>query len=180
MPWITFRTAVQTGGGVIETYARVSDQLERFALYFVWGERAGEATRAQLELPRKAHMLISATEVPAFIQRDDMMDQIYRWAIIEAAEAGLRNFGMPMKVVPVYYVAAGEETLWGFDVEIIKEGIKMADLGVNFDCESVMKHEWVGRDEEGFPRNEGNAEAVIGKNLEIWCAPDLDRCDLVA
>lgn len=127
---------------------------------------AGEQTRQQLELPRKAHMLISATEVPAFIQRDDMMDQLYRWALIEAGEGGLRNFGMPMKVEPTYY----KETLWGFDIEILKEGVKKADLGVNFDAETVLKHEWVGRDEEGFPRMEGNAEAVPGKNLEIWCA----------
>lgn len=124
--------------------------------------------RIELKLPRQphAHMLISATEVPAFIQRDDMMDQIYRWALIEAGEGGLRNFGMPMKVEPTYF----EESLWGFDIEIIKEGVKKADLGINFDNEIVLKHEWVGRDEEGFPRMEGNAESVSGKNLEIWCA----------
>jgi hypothetical protein len=111
-------------------------------------------------------MLISKTEVPSFIQRDDMMDQLYRWALIEAGEGGLRNFGMPMKVEPAYY----QDTMWGFDVEIVKEGVKMADLGINFDSDHALKHEWVGRDADGFPRMEGNAEEVTGKNIEIWWA----------
>ena len=34
--------------------------------------------------------LISSTEVPAFIQRDDMMDQMHKWAVIEAGEGGFR------------------------------------------------------------------------------------------
>jgi hypothetical protein len=110
-------------------------------------------------------MLISKTEVPSFIQRDDMMDQLLRWATIEAGESGLRNFGMPMKVQPQYY----KETLWGFDLEVLKEGVKKADLGINFDNEVALKHEWVGRDNEtGMPRLEGAAEEVAGKNLEIW------------
>lgn len=109
-------------------------------------------------------MLISKTEVPSFIQRDDMMDQLYRWALIEAGEGGLRNFGMPMKVGPVYY----KETLWGFDLELLKEGVKKADLGVNFDDEITLKHEWVGKDQDGFPTFEGNAEEIPGKHLEIW------------
>jgi hypothetical protein len=111
-------------------------------------------------------MLISKTEVPSFIQRDDMMDQLLRWALIEANEGGLRNFGMPMKVQPTY----SNETLWGFDIEVIKEGEKKADLGVNFDSDIALKHEWVGRDQDGFPTMEGNAEQVPGKYLEIWCA----------
>jgi hypothetical protein len=50
-----------------------------------------------ITLPRTG-FFISKTEVPAFIPRDDMMDQILRWALIEAEEGGQRNFGMPMKV----------------------------------------------------------------------------------
>ena len=33
---------------------------------------------------------ISRTEVPNFIQRDDLMDQLKKWAIIEAGEGGFR------------------------------------------------------------------------------------------
>lgn len=126
---------------------------------------AGEQTKADLVLPRAGHMLITKTEVPSFIQRDDMMDQLYRWALIEANEGGMRNFGMPMKVEPQYY----KEMLWGFDVEILKEGVKMADLGINFDGDAALKHEWVGRDQEtGMPRMEGDAQEVPGKSIEIW------------
>lgn len=43
-------------------------------------------------------MLISKTEVPAFIPRDDMADQIVRWAIIESSDNAISKFGMPFKV----------------------------------------------------------------------------------
>ncbi|GIL91940.1 hypothetical protein Vretimale_18560 [Volvox reticuliferus] len=108
--------------------------------------------------------LISSTEVPAFIPRDDMMDQLFRWSMMEAGESGQRNFGMPMKIEPVYY----EERLWGFNVAIFKEGVKLTDLGVMFDKNAVTKHEWVGRGEDGFPVMEGKTDEVKGKNFEIW------------
>ncbi|EFJ50459.1 hypothetical protein VOLCADRAFT_120629 [Volvox carteri f. nagariensis] len=107
--------------------------------------------------------LISSTEVPAFIPRDDMMDQLFRWSMMEAGESGQRNFGMPMTIAPVYY----EERLWGFNVSIFKEGVKLTDLGVMFDKNAVTKHEWVGRGEDGFPVMEGKSDEVKGKNFEI-------------
>lgn len=162
------------GSSTMRACARIQgSQLRHVATRLQQGARrgvpvqaaAGEQTK-QLQLPREGHMLISKTEVPSFIQRDDMMDQLLRWALIEANEGGLRNFGMPMKVQPTY----SNETLWGFDIEVIKEGEKKADLGVNFDSDIALKHEWVGRDQDGFPTMEGNAEQVPGKYLEIWCA----------
>ena len=126
------------------------------------GEQAKQ--RQELALPREGHMLISKTEVPSFIQRDDMMDQLYRWALIEAGEGGLRNFGMPMNVQPQYH----QDVMWGFDVEVTKEGVRKADLAINFDGETALKHDWVGRDQDGFPTMEGDATPVLGKHLEIW------------
>ncbi|GFR48166.1 hypothetical protein Agub_g10002 [Astrephomene gubernaculifera] len=108
--------------------------------------------------------LISSTEVPSFIPRDDMMDQLYRWSTMEAGESGQRNFGMPMTVEPVYY----EEKLWGYTVSIFKEGVKLTDIGVMFDKNAVTKYEWVGRGEDGFPVMEGKTDEVKGKNFEIW------------
>ncbi len=108
---------------------------------------------------------ISKTEVPAFIQRDDIMDQLFRWSMMEAGESGQRNFGLPMKIEPTYW----EGKLWGFNVAIFKEGAKLTDLGVFFDKETVSKHEWVGRGEDGFPIVEGKVDEVRGKNIEIWC-----------
>lgn len=107
---------------------------------------------------------ISSTEVPPFIQRDDMVDQILRWSFIEAGESGFRNFGMPMNVEPVYK----DGVLWGFVVGMFKDGVRQCDIGVGFDNEVSMKHEWVGRGEDGFPINEGKSEEVLGKNIEIW------------
>ncbi|KXZ55426.1 hypothetical protein GPECTOR_3g77 [Gonium pectorale] len=92
------------------------------------------------------------------------MDQLYRWSMMEGGESGQRNFGLPMKVDPVYY----EERLWGFNVAIFSEGVKLTDLGVMFDKTAITKHEWVGRGEDGFPVMEGKSDEVKGKNFEIW------------
>ncbi len=42
--------------------------------------------------------LITKTEIPAFIPRRDLMDQLSRWAVIEVQESGVANVGMPCKV----------------------------------------------------------------------------------
>ncbi len=103
--------------------------------------------------------------MPPFIQRDDIVDQLLRFSLIEAGESGQRNFGLPMTVEPTYW----EDKLWGFNVAIFKEGVKLTDLGIFFDKDTVNKHEWIGRGEDGFPVGEGNAQEVRGKNIEIWC-----------
>uniref|UniRef100_A0A383WHX3 Uncharacterized protein n=1 Tax=Tetradesmus obliquus TaxID=3088 RepID=A0A383WHX3_TETOB len=114
-------------------------------------------------LPRTG-FFISKTEVPAFIPRDDMMDQILRWALIEAEEGGQRNFGMPMKI----HQRFRDGSTWGFEVEIIKEGERQADLSVGFDDEVCIKSEWIGQDGSGMPTKEGKQEEVAGKHFEIW------------
>lgn len=43
-------------------------------------------------------VLISKTEVPAFIPRDDMADQLVRWAVIESNDNAISKYGMPFKV----------------------------------------------------------------------------------
>lgn len=125
--------------------------------------RAEATEQVAITLPRTGSF-ISKTEVPAFIQRDDMLDQMVRWALIEAEEGGQRNFGMPMKV----HQRFRDGTLWGFDVEIIKEGVKQADLSIGFDDEMTTKSEWIGQDETGMPTKEGKQEEVAGKHFEIW------------
>lgn len=42
--------------------------------------------------------LISKVEIPAFIPRQDLMDQLLRWAFIEIQENGMGNVGCPCKV----------------------------------------------------------------------------------
>eukprot|EP00775_Hariotina_reticulata_P007254 gene7254-7467_t len=105
------------------------------------------------------------TEVPAFIPRDDMMDQMVRWALIEAEEGGQRNFGMPMKVHQRFL----NDLIWGIELEIIKEGEKQAELSLGFDNEVTYKSEWIGQDSSsGMPTKEGKQEEVVGKHFEIW------------
>jgi hypothetical protein len=127
--------------------------------------RAEAKEQVPVKLPRTGSF-ISKTEVPAFIPRDDMMDQILRWALIEAEEGGQRNFGMPMKV----HQRFRDGQTWGMDIEIIREGVKVTDLSVGFDGEITTKSEWIGQDESGFPTMEGKQEEVPGKHFEIWWA----------
>jgi hypothetical protein len=42
--------------------------------------------------------LISKVEIPAFIPRTDLMDQLIRWACIEIQENGMGTVGCPCKV----------------------------------------------------------------------------------
>lgn len=125
--------------------------------------RAEAVEQTPVTLPRTG-FFISKTEVPAFIPRDDMMDQLVRWALIEAEEGGQRNFGLPMKV----HQRFRDGMMWGMDIEIIKEGVKVADLSVGFDDDVTVKSEWIGQDENGFPTKEGKQEEVPGKHFEIW------------
>ena len=89
---------------------------------------------------------------------------MYRWALIEAAEGGFRNFGMPMTVEPFYHL----DCLWGYKVGIYKDGVKQTDLSVNFDEAMTTKSEWIGRGDDGFPTAEGRQNDILGKNFEIW------------
>jgi hypothetical protein len=134
--------------------------------------RAEAVEQVPITLPRTGSF-ISKTEVPAFIQRDDMMDQIIRWALIEAEEGGQRNFGMPMKV----HQRFRDGELWGMEVQIVKEGVQVADLSIGFDGEIGIKSEWIGQDGSGFPTNEGKQEEVAGKHFEIWktCSRPVDE-----
>lgn len=51
-------------------------------------------------LPCQVGKLISKVEIPAFIPRSDLMDQLTRWALIEVQEDGVANIGCPCKVTP--------------------------------------------------------------------------------
>lgn len=112
----------------------------------------------------RAGKLISKTEVPAFIQRDDMMDQIVRWAMIEVAESGHRNFGLPMNVERLMK----DEVLNGVQISIMKEGTKLTDIVIEFDNENTLKYDWIGINQEDMSIvPEGDAKDVMGKHIEI-------------
>lgn len=75
--------------------------------------------------------LISKTEIPAFIQRDDLMAQVLLWAESDAGEAGHRNFGLPMRVEPFNV----DGSLWGFKLYILKDGAVGTSLSIQYDLE---------------------------------------------
>ncbi len=112
-----------------------------------------------------AGTFISKTEIPAFIPRQDLMEQLLRWSTYNAEDPeGFALYGLPVKVVP-YYI---EEQLWGLTMTIMRDGEVATELAIRYDMEEVTKHEWVGRGADGFPTLEGNAVAVLGKHMEIW------------
>jgi hypothetical protein len=111
----------------------------------------------------RAGKLISKTEVPAFIMRDDMMDQIHRWAYIEAAENGHRNFGLPMTVETLMK----DEVLNGIKIAILREGVKLTDIVFEFDNDVCYKYDWIGMDVDQNVVPEGEGKAVGGKSIEI-------------
>lgn len=107
--------------------------------------------------------LISKVEIPAFIPRADISDQLLRWALIEIQEGGVSSVGCPCKV-SAYNV---EGSLMGFTVSFMKDGESETDVRVAFDDEVALKHEWVGRGPDGMPMLEGKQEEISGKNFEI-------------
>jgi hypothetical protein len=100
--------------------------------------------------------------------RDDMIDQLYRWASIQTGEDCVRQFGLPMTAEQTFKDIEGESTLWGFVIAVYKEGTKMTELAVRFDDEVTAKSEWVDRGADGFPTQGGKSLVVHGKNIEIW------------
>ncbi|GMH35076.1 hypothetical protein BSKO_02944 [Bryopsis sp. KO-2023] len=111
--------------------------------------------------------LISSSEIPAFIPRSDLMSEMLRWATIDAGANGYDKFGMQMKVVP-YHKDEEKAFLWGFDVLLLEDGKEATRLGIRLDDETVVKHEFVGYGEGGFPINEGRETVVEGKTFQIW------------
>ena len=108
--------------------------------------------------------LLSKSEVPAFIPREDLIDQLLRWSLINAQEEGVAQFGLPMKVSRQQET----NTVSAFKVTVLsREGATLTDIGLNFDDESSNKYDWLGRGADGFPSVEGEPTEIAGKHLEI-------------
>ena len=57
-----------------------------------------QAGTVQAAATAEVGKLIAKTEIPAFIPRQDLMDQLIRWAYTEVQEESVRKFGLPCKV----------------------------------------------------------------------------------
>lgn len=60
--------------------------------------RRHQAFAVQAAATAEVGKLIAKTEIPAFIPRQDLMDQLTRWAYTDIQEEGMRKFGLPCKV----------------------------------------------------------------------------------
>eukprot|EP00892_Ulva_mutabilis_P005259 jgi/Ulvmu1/3104/UM015_0144.1 len=116
--------------------------------------------------------LISKSVIPAFIARNEMMDQLERWMEIEVKNEGISNFGFPCTFENVQQ----DDDLWGFKVHIERDGETAATLKLVLDNENAVKHAFIGQDERGMPKPMGDQTEVKGAHLEIWkdCDNDVD------
>jgi hypothetical protein len=103
-------------------------------------------------------------EVPAFIPRADLCEQLTRWALGNAQDDGLANFGLPMRVTKHEGPDGVQD---GYILDIVRDGRSISQIGVLFDGEVTEKHEWVGRGADGFPTLEGKVSEIKGKHLTI-------------
>lgn len=108
--------------------------------------------------------LISQVDIPAFIPRPDLLEQLVRWALSTCQLDGAANFGMPMRVEP-FQNSKGED--WGFVVSFVRDGVTMTQIGVMFDEATTTRAEWVGKGADGFPTKEGKVIDVVGQSLII-------------
>ena len=126
------------------------------------GQPQSHICRAAATVP--TGKLLSKSEVPAFIPREDLIDQLLRWSLINAQEEGVAQFGLPMKVSRQQEV----NEVSAFKVTVLsREGATLTDIGLNFDDESSNKYDWLGRGADGFPSVEGEPTEIAGKHLEI-------------
>ena len=61
--------------------------------------RRSQALAVQAAATTEVGKLIASTEIPAFIPRQDLMDQLTRWAYNDIQEEGMRKFGLACKVM---------------------------------------------------------------------------------
>ena len=133
----------------------------------IWRSTRGRLPASASPAAAPAGRLLASSVISAFIPRQDLIDQLLRWAHIEAQDQGVVNFGLPMTVRPTY---RNEDELWGFSVTVhSREGEELTKLSVRMDEETITKHEYVGRGVDGFPIMKGKSEDVEGRALEIRC-----------
>mmetsp|Transcript_5532 Transcript_5532/g.7478 ORF Transcript_5532/g.7478 Transcript_5532/m.7478 type:complete len:243 (+) Transcript_5532:68-796(+) len=119
--------------------------------------------------------IIAKAEIPALVPREDLLDQLLKWSIIEFEENGRRNFGnkMVVDICDEYTREDGTPTAFA---------VKLKDIdGVGANIEVLMDNEVVEveKNGEGFaqekeatdPNEPPNPFAmsydIIGKNLII-------------
>lgn len=84
---------------------------------------------------------------------------------MEQADGAAQKFGLPIDVEEVFREDDGR--LWGTNISFLRNGEPVTTLYCGFDDDVLLKHEWMGMDDLGFPSPEGNTTEVQGRNYEI-------------
>eukprot|EP00216_Chloropicon_sp_CCMP2111_P003080 CAMPEP_0198240818 /NCGR_PEP_ID=MMETSP1446-20131203/5819_1 /TAXON_ID=1461542 ORGANISM="Unidentified sp, Strain CCMP2111" /NCGR_SAMPLE_ID=MMETSP1446 /ASSEMBLY_ACC=CAM_ASM_001112 /LENGTH=245 /DNA_ID=CAMNT_0043923589 /DNA_START=258 /DNA_END=995 /DNA_ORIENTATION=+ len=134
---------------------RVGDGLDSL-LCKAKGEGKGDA---EGKGGQKKGLLLSKAEVPAFIQREDFLRQLYQWAEVQLGQKGRTQFGYAMEITPILE----KDVTRGFQVKIGTE----TTLEVVMDDEITEKYEFLARGPDGFPVPKGKRDEVVGKFLEV-------------
>jgi hypothetical protein len=126
------------------------------------GARRALQANAAKETPQPrsdGKILLTKAEIPAFIPRDDFLQQLYQWAEISIGQRGRAAYGYAMTVSRLEI----DEELKGFQVQIGKE----TTIEVGMDDLITEKYEFLSRGPDGFPVPKGKVEEIPGKYLEV-------------
>ncbi|QDZ21882.1 hypothetical protein HOP50_06g44240 [Chloropicon primus] len=150
----------------VRSRAKVGRQGGRGQSALVGGSRIVEAnhgvgTRC---FAAKDVTVLTKAEIPAFIPRDDFMQQLYQWAEISIGQRGRTTFGYAMVVEKLFV----DEELRGFTCKVGEE----TTIEVGMDDEITEKYEFIARGPDGFPVPKGKVEEIKGKYLEVRKADD--------
>ena len=104
-------------------------------------------------------ILLTRAEVPAFIPRDDFLQQLYQWAEISIGQRGRASYGYSMVVDRLVV----DDVLKGFQVQVGNE----TTIEVGMDDQITEKYEFLSRGPDGFPVPKGRVDKIPGKYLEI-------------
>ena len=123
------------------------------------------ATSSPGALP--AQLLLTRSEIPPLIDREDLIINLYKWAQLEVVERGRSTFGFSMVVGPV--LREDGETLKGFSVRVGDE----TTVEVRMDDDKTEKWDFLRPNPKtGFPEKGGNRTEVLGKFVEVYKVDD--------
>ncbi|WZN60704.1 hypothetical protein HKI87_03g22380 [Chloropicon roscoffensis] len=103
--------------------------------------------------------VLTKAEIPAFIPRDDFIQQLYQWAEISIGQRGRTAFGYAMVIEKLFE----DDELRGFTCKVGDE----TTIEVGMDSEITEKYEFIARGPDGFPVPKGKVEEIKGKYLEV-------------
>jgi len=123
------------------------------------------ATSSPGALP--AQLLLTRSEIPPLIDREDLIINLYKWAQLDVVERGRSTFGFTMVVGPCF--REDGTTLKGFSVRVGDE----TTIEVRMDDDTTEKWDFLRPNREtGMPEKGGNRTEVLGKFVEVYKVDD--------